>query len=281
MPQNDFPKLRDAPIGIFDSGLGGLTVARAIHELLPKEDLIYLGDTARVPYGTKSPATVTRFAREDAQFLVDKHVKAIVVACNSASAWGLEVIQRQFEIPIFGVILPGAKAALRATKSRRIGVIGTNATINSQAYQKDIQSLCESAFVFGRACPLLVPLVEEGWVEHPVTTKVLKEYLQPLRKQRVDTLVLGCTHYPLLKNTIQRVVGDNVSLVDSAESCAKSLEEQLKPLGLILRNRRRKGVIRPFVTDAPDKFGEYAERFLGCKTEPPQLVELAEFSPLV
>lgn len=280
MPNADLPKLRDAPIGIFDSGLGGLTVARAIHELLPKEDLIYLGDTARVPYGTKSPATVTRFAREDAQFLVDKNVKAIVVACNSASAWGLEVIQRQFEIPIFGVILPGAKAALGATKNQRIGVIGTNATINSQAYQNDIQSLCESAFVFGRACPLLVPLVEEGWIEHPVTTKVLKEYLQPLRKQRVDTLVLGCTHYPLLKNAIQRVLGDNVSLVDSAESCAKSLEEQLKPLGLILRNRRRKGVIRPFVTDAPDKFGEYAERFLGCKTESPQLVELAKFSPL-
>jgi len=281
MPNADLPKLRDAPIGIFDSGLGGLTVARAIHELLPKEDLVYLGDTARVPYGTKSPATVTRFAREDAQFLVNQKVKAIVVACNSASAWGLEVIQRQFDIPIFGVILPGAKAALSATKNHRIGVIGTNATINSQAYQKNIRALNESAFVFGRACPLLVPLVEEGWMDHPVTTKVLKEYLQPLKKQRIDTLVLGCTHYPLLKRAIQRVVGDHVSLVDSAESCARFVEEQMKPLGLLLRNRRRKGRIQPFVTDAPEKFGEFAERFLGCKTESPQFVELAECGPLV
>jgi glutamate racemase len=281
MPNADLPKLRDAPIGIFDSGLGGLTVARAIHELLPKEDLVYLGDTARVPYGTKSPATVTRFAREDAQFLVHQTVKAIVVACNSASAWGLEVIQRQFEIPIFGVILPGAKAALEASANRRIGVIGTNATINSEAYQKTIRAIDDSAFVFARACPLLVPLVEEGWIDHPVTMRVWKEYLQPLRKQRIDTLVLGCTHYPLLKRAIQEVVGDHVSLVDSAESCARFVEGQMKPLGLLLRNRRRKGRIQPFVTDAPDKFGVFAERFLGCKTESPQFVELKECGPLV
>lgn len=274
MPKADLPKNRDAPIGIFDSGLGGLTVARAIHELMPKEDLIYLGDTARVPYGTKSPATVTRFATEDAQFLVNKNVKAIVVACNSASAWGLEVIQRKFPIPIFGVIVPGARAALAVSTNQRIGVIGTNATISSQAYQKNIQAINKSAFLFGKACPLLVPLVEEGWMDHPVTKAVLREYLRPLKQHRIDTLVLGCTHYPLLKRAIQEVVGGKIALVDSAESCAQFVQDQLKPLGLILRNRRRRGRIQPFVTDAPEKFGEFAERFLGCATEEPELVDL-------
>ena len=274
MSNVDLPKNRDAPIGIFDSGLGGLTVARAIHERMPKEDLIYLGDTARVPYGSKSPSTVTRFAMEDAQFLVDRDVKAIVVACNSASAWGLEVIQRRFDVPIFGVILPGAKAALSVSQNLRIGVIGTNATISSQAYQKNIRGLNESAYLFGKACPLLVPLVEEGWLDHDVTDRVLKEYLRPLKKHRIDTLVLGCTHYPLLKPAIQNIVGASVRLVDSAETCARFVQDQLKPLGLILRNRRRKGRIQPFVTDAPEKFGEFAQRFLGYATMEPHSVQL-------
>jgi len=265
---------RDAPIGIFDSGLGGLTVARAIHELLPHEDLIYLGDTARVPYGTKSPATVKRFACEDTEFLVGQKVKAVVVACNSATAWGLPALERHFDLPVMGVIVPGAEAALAATRNQRIGVIGTNATIRSQAYHTSILARCDTARIFARPTPLLVPLVEEGWTNHTVTAAVLQEYLRPLLRQRIDTLVLGCTHYPLLKTALRKVVGRKVTLVDSAESCARFVRERLSFLKLLAEERRRRGVIRPFVTDEPEKFGDFAARFLGFETETPVKVEL-------
>jgi glutamate racemase len=264
----------EAPIGVFDSGLGGLTVARAIHQLLPHEDLVYLGDTARVPYGTKSPATVTRFACEDTEFLVTQQVKAVVVACNSATAWGLSTLERHFKLPVMGVILPGARAALAATHNQRIGVIGTSATIRSQAYHTSILARCDTARIFARPTPLLVPLVEEGWTNHAVTLAVLREYLKPLLKQRIDTLVLGCTHYPLLKRALRQVVGDGVALVDSAESCAEFVRERLGFLKLLAPGRRRKGVIRPFVTDEPERFWDSAERFLGCATEEPVKVEL-------
>jgi len=265
---------REAPIGIFDSGLGGLTVARAIHELLPHEDLIYLGDTARVPYGTKSPATVKRFACEDTEFLVGRKVKAVIVACNSATAWGLPALERHFKLPVMGVIVPGAETALAATRNQRIGVIGTNATIRSQAYHTSILARCDTARIFARPTPLLVPLVEEGWTNHAVTIAVLKEYLRPLLKRRIDTLVLGCTHYPLLKTALRKVVGRRVTLVDSAESCAWYVRERLAFLKLLADGRRRPGVIRPFVTDEPEKFGDFAARFLGCETEAPVKVEL-------
>lgn len=274
MPRNSKSSWREAPIGIFDSGLGGLTVARAIHELLPREDLIYLGDTARVPYGTKSPATVKRFACEDTQFLAGQNVKAVVVACNSATAWGLPALERHFDLPVMGVIVPGAEAALAATRNRRIGVIGTNATIRSQAYHTSILARCDTARIFARPTPLLVPLVEEGWTNHPVTSAVLKEYLRPLLKQQIDTLVLGCTHYPLLKTALRKVAGRGVTLVDSAESCARFVRERLGFLKLLAAGRRRQGVIRPFVTDEPEKFGDFAARFLGCETEAPVKVEL-------
>jgi len=268
---------RQAPIGIFDSGLGGLTVAREVHRFLPHEDLIYLGDTARVPYGTKSPATVTRFACEDTQFLVAQKVKAVVVACNSATAWGLSTLERHFDLPVIGVILPGAQAALGASRSKRIGVIGTNATIRSQAYHRNILARCDSAHVFARATPLLVPLVEEGWINHKVTLEVLRDYLRPLLTQRIDTLVLGCTHYPLLKGALRKVVGHRVTLVDSAESCARYLQERLDFLQLLVERRRRRGTILPFVTDEPERFGEFAERFLGCETDTPVKVELRPY----
>src|ERR1041385_3867144 len=174
----------DLPIGIFDSGVGGLTVARQLHRLLPAEDLIYLGDTARVPYGTKSPSTVVRFACEDTQFLLQQNVKAVVVACNTASAWALPMLERRFNIPIFGVIVPGARAALEKTRNRRIGVIATSTTIRSQAYSKAILARCDTAQVFTRACPLLVPLVEEAWTNHKVTDAVLRQYLAPLLRRR-------------------------------------------------------------------------------------------------
>lgn len=265
---------REAPIGIFDSGLGGLTVAREIHRLMPHEDLVYLGDTARVPYGTKSPATVKRFACEDTQFLVGQKVKAVVVACNSATAWGLSTLERHFDLPVMGVIVPGAEAALAATRNQRIGVIGTNATIRSQAYHTNILARCDTARIFARPTPLLVPLVEEGWTNHAVTIAVLKEYLRPLLKRQIDTLVLGCTHYPLLKTALRKVVGRKVTLVDSAETCAQFVRERLAFLKLLAEGRRRKGVIRPFVTDEPEKFGDFAGRFLGFETETPVKVEL-------
>jgi glutamate racemase len=276
MPQVSMPaSLRDLPIGVFDSGVGGLTVVRQIHRALPREDLVYLGDTARVPYGTKSPSTVIRFAREDTEFLLSRKVKAVVVACNTASAWALPTLERAFPLPIFGVIQPGAEAALGITRSGRIGVIGTRATIRSQAYPKAIHALNRRAKVFGEPCPLLVPLVEEGWFEHPVTRTVIEGYLAPLLRRRIDTLVLACTHYPLLKPAIQRVVGRDVTLVDSAETCAQYVRERLGQLGLLCGSRRRLGKIHPFVTDEPDRFGAAAARFLGLPAAPALRVALA------
>ncbi len=263
----------ELPIGIFDSGMGGLTVVRQVHRVLPHENLVYLGDTARVPYGTKSPSTVVRFACEDTQFLLQQNVKAIVVACNTCSAWALPALEKKFKVPIFGVIHPGIHAALARTHSHRIGIIGTSATIRSQAYSNGILARCNTARVFACACPLLVPLVEEGWISRPITAAVLREYLQPMRRHRVDTLILGCTHYPLLKNAIRKVLGPGVTLVDSAESCARYVAERLASLGL-LSSRKRQGVIRPFVTDETDRFAQIAGRFLGVPVEPAWKVDL-------
>jgi glutamate racemase len=262
------------PIGLFDSGVGGLTVARQIHRALPREDLVYLGDTARVPYGTKSPTTVVRFACEDTQFLVQQNVKAVVVACNTASAWALPTLEKRFKLPIFGVILPGVQSALEQTRNQRIGVIGTGATIRSQAYTNGLLARCEMARIFARACPLLVPLVEEGWTSHRVTRAILAEYLAPLRRHRIDTLILGCTHYPLLKPAIRALVGRGVALVDSAESCARYVKERLEHLDLLCKTRRRAGAIQPFVTDETERFAELARRFLGGPTEPAWKVDL-------
>lgn len=265
----------ELPIGIFDSGIGGLTVVRQMRKVLPREDLVYLGDTARVPYGTKSPSTVVRFSCEDTQFLLQQNVKAVVVACNTASAWALPTLEKRFNVPIFGVILPGVRAAIAKTRNRRVGVIGTGATIRSKAYSNGLLARCDSIKVFARACPLLVPLVEEGWMKHPVTLEILREYLAPLRRHRIDTLILGCTHYPLLKSAIQTVAGREVVLVDSAESCARYVKERLDHLRLLSTSRRRAGVVQPFVTDEPDRFAETARRFLGAPTEPAWKVDLA------
>ncbi len=269
----------ELPIGIFDSGIGGLTVVRQIHRVLPHEDLVYLGDTARVPYGTKSPGTVVRFACEDTQFLIQQNVKAVVVACNTVSAWALPTLERKFSVPIFGVIIPGAQAALKKTRNRRIGVIGTTTTIRSQAYSRAILARDDSARVFARACPLLVPLVEEGWTSNKITQAILRAYLSPMSRRRIDTLVLGCTHYPLLKKAIRGLVGREVALVDSAESCAQFLSERLDGTQLLARTRRRTGVIRPFVTDEVERFDELAKRFLGLPTDPAWKVDLPALTP--
>jgi glutamate racemase len=262
------------PIGVFDSGMGGLTVVQELHRALPHEDVVYLGDTARVPYGTKSPSTVIRFSREDTQFLLQQNVKAVVVACNTASAWALPTLEKSYDLPIFGVILPGVRAALERTRTGRIGVIGTSATVRSRAYSNGLLARREGLQIFSQPCPLLVPLVEEGWTNRPVTRQVLREYLRPLLRHRIDTLVLGCTHYPLLKPAIRAVTG-RVALVDSAESCALYVRERLAHLRLLCTSRRRSGVIRPYVTDETDRFAELAARFLKAPHEPPWKVDLA------
>jgi glutamate racemase len=264
----------ELPIGVFDSGVGGLTVVRQLRRVLPREDVVYLGDTARVPYGTKSPGTVVRFACEDTQFLVRQRVKAVVVACNTASAWALPILEERFPLPVMGVIQPGVLAALRRTRRGRVGVIATSATIRSQAYTREILARDDRIRVVAQACPLLVPLVEEGWTENRITGAILRSYLAPMKRSRVDTLVLGCTHYPLLKRSIRRLMGTNVALVDSAECCAAYVQRRLAELRLLSRSRRRAGIVQPFVTDEVDRFAEAARRFLGRETEPALKVEL-------
>lgn len=256
-------------------------MVRQIRNLLPNENLIYLGDTARVPYGTKSPETVVRFALEDAQFLVEQKVKAIVVACNTASAWSLPALERHFGIPICGVIVPGAEAALIVSRTKRVGVIGTAATIRSKAYTQAMRDRFARVHVFGQACPLLVSLVEEGWVSHPVTLQVLEEYLTPLVVEQMDTLILGCTHYPLLKRAIGKVLSqiapNPINLVDSAESCAVHVRRRLADLDL-LSPSSTKGKIHPFVTDEASRFSRMARQFLGVSPGKAQQVQLKPLS---
>jgi len=260
------------PVGVFDSGIGGLTVVRQMQRLLPHEQIIYLGDTARVPYGTKSAETVTRFACEDAAFLATQSVKALVVACNSASASALPELGERFSLPTFGVILPGAIAANEATRNGHIGVIGTQATIRSGAYERLVGELNRELRVTSQACPLLVPLVEEGWLDHEVTDAVLREYLVPMLVGGVDTLVLGCTHYPLLKESIARVAGPEVALVDSAETCAVFVQRELQWQHLLATEGE--GSVRIHVTDEMERVSEMAGRFLGGPSHAVQQVEL-------
>lgn len=263
-------------IGIFDSGLGGLTVLKEIVKALPQEDTIYLGDTARVPYGTKSPETVTRYAREITSFLVSKDIKLLVVACNTASAVSLEALKEHFNIPIVGVIEPGARRAVSVTKSGKVGVIGTEGTIKSGAYTKAIKRLSPQVEVLTRACPLFVPLAEEGWVDNEIARLTAESYLSGLRSEGVDTLVLGCTHYPLLKKVIGETVGSAVRLVDSAEETARMVTEILRNEGL-LRPVSEKGNHHYYVTDVPAGFIRVGNRFLGGNLGDVYQVDLEEY----
>lgn len=219
---------QELPIGVFDSGVGGITVVRALRQVLPEEDIVYLGDTARVPYGTKSPDTVIRYSCEDMQFLLRHQVKAVIVGCSTVSACALPTLEKTFDVPVFGVILPGVREALAQTRNHRIGVIATNTTIRSSAYTRAILARCETAQVFAGACPLLVPLVEEGWLEHRATLIILQDYLAPFRRQEVDTLILACTHFPYLKSAIHKIMGDKVALIDCAETCANFARERFR-----------------------------------------------------
>lgn len=249
------------PIGVFDSGIGGLTVVKALRDLLPFEQIVYLGDTARVPYGSKSAATVQRYSLEIADMLMERDAKVIVVACNSASSVALPKLEEILTVPVVGVIRPGAEAAIAATRSGHIGVIGTRATVRSGAYERHLQDLNSDITVTSSACPLLVPLIEEGLLDDPVTDQVLRRYLEPLLHDGVDTLVLGCTHYPLLIRTIERVVGPDVQVVDSAHNCAVAVQRLLNEEGLNA-TASAPGGLHVSLTDTPDHFLSVAKESL-------------------
>jgi glutamate racemase len=263
------------PVGIFDSGIGGLTVVKKVSSFLPNENIVYFGDTARVPYGSKSNSTVTEYANQDTHFLLNKNVKLIVVACNTVSSVAMEDLREKFNVPLIGMIEPGAKMALEKTKSERIGVIGTNATISNQAYSKELKRLNPDVEVFEKACPLFVPLAEEGWIEHKATELVAEEYLKELRDLEIDTLILGCTHYPILTDIIQKVIGDKVTLIDYGTAASYIVEDHLKGRGL-RSDSNQLGRSEFFVSDIPAKFVDIAERFLGKKVEHIHKISLEE-----
>lgn len=249
-------------IGVFDSGVGGLTVVKELVNQLPHENIVYFGDTARVPYGTKSAETILRYSVENAIFLLKHKVKCIVIACNTATAYGLEHLQQLFKVPVIGVIIPGVEAALETSKNKKIAIIGTTATIQSGIYQQELLLRAPDAKIFPYACPLFVPLVEEGLLTHEATTLLIKEYLKPIVESDADTLLLGCTHYPLLADQIKAVVGPSITVVDSAKSCAKAVAHTLEH-NQIHRCNLEVGVSRFFVSDDPVKFQSMAVRFFG------------------
>ena len=250
------------PIGVFDSGIGGLTVLKEIKYHLPKENIVYFGDTARVPYGIKSGETVTRFSHEVAGFLMRQDIKMLVVACNTASSVALTSLRERLEVPVIGVLMPGAYAAVRATRNGRVGIIGTEGTVNSGAYARLIRNIRPGTEVFARPCPLFVPMVEEGRLGGEIAVLAAKEYLAPLKAEGVDTLVLGCTHYPLLKPVIAEVMGPGVALIDSAHETAQEVDRVLAKKGLG-NDSQAPSTTRYFVTDAPERFKAVGERFLG------------------
>lgn len=259
-----------APIGVFDSGLGGLTVVRAIQSHLPHEDIVYLGDTARVPYGTRSPQTVLNYARACARKLCEHDIKLLCVACNTVSAVALDMLSVELDIPVLGVIGPGARAGVAASQAGRVGVIATAGTVLSGAYPREMAAVSTRAETFMNAAPLLVPLVEEGWTEGEVPRLAIRKYLAPLVAQQIDTLVLGCTHYPLLRELITSELaslrGQHVPVVDSAQATASELDRMLTERQLGTRSRAM-GALRILVTDMPGKFSEVAARFLGRSVE--------------
>ena len=252
-------------IGLFDSGVGGLTVMHRVMEALPAENLIYLGDTGRYPYGNKSAETVTRYAIENAEFLLARKVKMLVVACNTMSAVALDALRKRVDVPVIGVIEPGARAAVDRTRNRRVGVIGTETTIASGLYARALRALAPDLEIFTRACPLFVPLAEEGWTDNEIARATVAAYLESIKASGIDTLILGCTHYPLLKKAIARFLGRRVRLVDSAEETAREVSEKLAGMGL--RKKSGKGSTSFFVTDIPDRFVKVGRSFLGERVE--------------
>lgn len=264
------------PIGVFDSGIGGLTVVKQLKKMIPDERLVYFGDTARIPYGTRSSNLIKQYSLEDARFLLQYDIKMLVVACNTASSTALPSLEEELDVPVIGVVRPGAEASVNVTKNKKIGVIGTAATINSSSYTKHIIKSLSHVQVFGRACPLLVSLVEEGWLDTEVTRLTLHTYLDDMIKEDIDTLILGCTHYPLLHETIQEVVGENVALIDSGEETAKAVKKMLtekKMLNLSGRDKEDKFI----VSDNADKFKTIGSKFLGYSIDHLEQVDFEEF----
>ena len=268
--------MNNAPIGVFDSGVGGLTVLRQLLLHLPDEQMIYLGDTARLPYGTKSAETVVRYSLNNAAFLSRRNIKLLVVACNTASALALDALRERFRIPILGVIDPGARKAASGTRFRRVGVIGTQATVQSGAYEQAILRHAGDVHVRSIACPLFVGLAEEGWTDDEITRQVAERYLEPLRSEHVDMLVLGCTHYPLLKGVLSRVVGEGIQLVDSAEEVAMEVAASLGENGLRADPERGKSETAPriYLTDCSPHFLRLGERILGRLLEGVEYVDV-------
>lgn len=268
-----------APIGVFDSGVGGLTVAREIMRQIPNERLVYFGDTARVPYGNKSKETVTKYSKQIIRFLRKQNVKAIVVACNTASAYALEEIEKELDIPIIGVVKPGAKVAAETTRNKKVGVIATAGTIQSQIYTEYIQGIQKDIQVIGKACPLFVPLVEEGLLEDPVTDEIATRYLNELKDIDIDTLILGCTHYPLIRSTVGRIMGDGVTLVNPAYETAVELRSLLEREGLLNPSTNRLGTnqYQFFVSDGADKFKVFANSILKYGILSAQVIHIEEY----
>ena len=260
------------PIGVFDSGLGGLTVVKAIRQILPSESVVYFGDIARLPYGIKSKEQILSYSIQNTLFLMKKKVKAVVIACNSSSSASYAFLKRSFSLPIVDVIEPAVEAALQGVKSKRIGVIATQSTIASKAYEKALRRLKPSVKVVAAPCPLFVPLVEEGWTQGSVTDQVAAHYLQPLIETKIDTLILGCTHYPLLRNTIQKIVGNHVRLVDSALPTAEKLASLLNKNGLSYAGRGHSARLKVYVSDLPRNFIKIGEQFLEEKLRDVEIV---------
>lgn len=268
--------LKQSPVGVFDSGVGGLTVAREIMRQLPNENIVYFGDTARVPYGSKSRATIVRFARQILHFLEARGVKAIVIACNTATALALDELKEECRIPVVGVILPGARAAVRETRNQKIGVVGTEATIQSETYTKVIKGLSRRAQVFGRACPLFVPLVEEGFLEHAITGEAIAYYLEEFKTLGVDTMILGCTHYPLLRRRIREYLGEGIHIVNPAYETALDLKGTLAGGGL-LNDGGERSLYEFYVSDAADRFKRFADTILPHPVEAISQINIEEY----
>ena len=270
---------RRAPVGVFDSGVGGLTVAREIMRQLPNENLVYFGDTARVPYGSKSRDNIIRYSRQIIHFLKTKGVKAIVIACNTASALALDVVREEEELPIIGVIEPGARAAVSATKNKKVGIIGTEATVQSHMYSKVIKEMEPLVTVVGKACPLFVPLVEEGFAKHHVTEEIIDFYLASMKKEEdIDTMILGCTHYPLLRSRIKEYMGEKIHLVNPAYETAMDLKALLEEMNMTNNTQEEEhGSYSFYVSDAADKFKQFANSILPYDIETTKQIRIEEY----
>ncbi|MEA2031585.1 MAG: glutamate racemase [candidate division Zixibacteria bacterium] len=272
---------KEAPIGLFDSGVGGLTVFREVTRILPAENIVYFGDVGRYPYGGRSKEIITKFTRQDIAFLQEHNVKLIISACNSVSSVALEKVREDYDIEIIGVIEPGARAAVEQTKNGRIGVIGTNATIDSNAYARVIHGISSNVRVFSLACPLFVPLAEEGYIDKHATYEIASDYLKTMHDVGIDTLVLGCTHYPLLKPVLAEVMGNNVTLIDSGKETAREALKCLSDSNLLVKNNTatptRIGEHKFYVSDVPEKFSNIAARFLGYHIENVTRVDISGY----